>query len=136
MSDNTPPPIQADSAWKDIRNIWFPEFMEFFYPELASQVDWSKGYESLDKELQKITTQALLGNRFVDKLIQVKSSQGKDLLVLLHIEIQGKKEVQFEKRLFEYYYRLHDRYHKPILTLVILTDTHLNWRPSFYQEKI
>ena len=100
------PHTQADSAWKDILTVWFPEFMVFFYPELATEIDWSAGYESLDKELQTITTQAMLGNRFVDKLMKVKSCEGKELWVLLHIEIQGEKERDFEKRLFEYYYRL------------------------------
>ena len=52
--------------------------------------------------------------RFVDKLMKVKSRQGKELWVLLHIEIQGEKETDFEKRLFEYYYRLYDRYNIPL----------------------
>ena len=58
------PHTQADSAWKDVLSVWFPEFMVFFYPELAAKIDWSAGYESLDKELQTITTQAMLGNAF------------------------------------------------------------------------
>ena len=100
------PNTKTDSAWKDILNVWFPEFMVFLYPELSAKIDWSAGYETLDKELQTITTQAMLGNRFVDKLMKVKSKQGKELWILLHIEVQGKKETHFEKRLFEYYYRL------------------------------
>ena len=127
---------QADSAWKDILTVWFTEFMVFFYPELAAEIDWSAGYESLDKELQTITTQAMLGNRFVDKLMKVKSREGKELWVLLHIEIQGEKERGFEKRLFEYYYRLYDRYGIPIMTLAILADGNRAWRPSVYQAKV
>jgi hypothetical protein len=130
------PPTQADNAWKDILNIWFPEFMAFFYPHLAKEIDWSAGYESLDKELQAITSQSMLGDRFVDKLVKVKLRQGSELWILLHTEIQGQKETTFEKRLFEYYYRLHDRYNVPIVTLVILTDNHLHWRPSAYKVNI
>jgi len=130
------PHTQADSAWKDVLSVWFSEFMTFFYPELAAEIDWSIGYESLDKELQTITTQAMLGNRFVDKLMKVKSRQGKELWVLLHIEIQGEKETGFEKRLFEYFYRLHDRYNIPIVTLAVLTDSNRAWRPSVYQAKV
>ena len=130
------PHTQADSAWKDVLTVWFPEFMMFFYPELAAEIDWLAGYESLDKELQTITTQAMLGNRFVDKLMKVKSREGKELWVLLHIEIQGEKERDFEKRLFEYYYRLYDRYGIPIMTLAILADGNRAWRPSVYQAKV
>ena len=56
--------------------------------------------------------------------------------MLLHIEIQGKKETGFEKRLFEYFYRLHDRYNIPIVTLAVLTDSNRAWRPSVYQAKV
>lgn len=132
----TIPQSQADSAWKDILNVWFPEFMAFFYPQITKEIDWSAGYKTRDKELQAITTQSMLGNRFVDKLIEVKSYQGEALWVLLHIEIQGEKETGFSKRLFEYYYRLHDRYGIPIVTLAVLTDGNRSWRPSLYQAKV
>ena len=130
------PSTQTDSAWKDILNVWFYEFMLFFYPELAEKIDWSAGYETLDKELQMITTQAMLGKRFVDKLMKVKSQQGKELWVLLHIEVQGEKQIHFEKRLFEYYYRLYDRYNIPIVTLAVLADDNRAWRPSIYQAEV
>jgi hypothetical protein len=29
--------------------------MAFFFPKAHAQIDWSAGYEFLDKELQKIT---------------------------------------------------------------------------------
>ena len=130
------PHTQADSAWKDLISVWFPEFMVFFYPELAEKIDWSAGYETLDKELQMISTQAMLGKRFVDKLMKVKSRQGEELWVLLHIEVQGEKQTHFEKRLFEYYYRLYDRYNIPIVTLAVLADDNPTWRPSVYQAKV
>lgn len=133
---STVPPIQADNAWKDVLQVWFPEFMAFFYPELYAQIDWSAGYETLDKELQAITTQSMLGKRFVDKLIKVKSLKGTELWVLLHIEVQGEKETHFEARLFEYYYRLWDRYHIPIATLAILADDNPAWRPNVYRSEL
>ncbi|WP_143549504.1 hypothetical protein [Rickettsiella grylli] len=94
------------------------------------------GYEILDKELQSITTEAMIGKRFVDKLIKVKSIDGTEQVVLLHIEIQGQKEDGFPLRLFQYYYRLFDRYKKPILTLTILTDNNTSWNPENYQTKV
>lgn len=130
------PNMQTDNAWKDLLQVWFPEFMTFFYAELAQKIDWTAGYESLDKELQSITTQAMIGNKIVDKLMKVKSFQGEELWVLLHIEIQGQKETDFEKRLFQYYYRLTDRYHMPIVTLAILADGNQYWRPAYYQANV
>jgi predicted transposase/invertase (TIGR01784 family) len=55
---------------------------------------------------------------------------------MIHVEVQGKKESNFLQRLFEYYYRLHDRYQKPILTLVILADSNPSWRPDAYRASV
>jgi len=40
-----------DSPWKEILEWYFPDFMAFFFPHAAAQIDWSRGYETLDKEL-------------------------------------------------------------------------------------
>jgi hypothetical protein len=31
-----------DSPWKDILDGWFAEFMAFFFPDAASEIDWSR----------------------------------------------------------------------------------------------
>jgi hypothetical protein len=67
---------EQDSAWKDILDAYFQEFMEFFYPEIAKEINWLAGYETLDTELQAITTDAMVGKTFVDKLVRVKSLTG------------------------------------------------------------
>ncbi|MES2142596.1 MAG: cytosolic protein [Pseudomonadota bacterium] len=125
-----------DSAWKDILDAYFKECMVFFYPDLAKNIDWSAGYETWDKELQSITTDAMIGKRFVDKLVKVKSLEGDEQVILLHIEVQSRKEDEFPLRLFQYYYRLFDRYKKPILTLAILTDDNKSWCPINYQTVV
>jgi hypothetical protein len=135
-SEKDTPSSNQDSPWKEILDAHLQECMEFFYPEIAKQIDWSYGYQSLDKELQSITTQALLGKRIADKLFQVKSLSGEEGFVLLHCEIQGKKELDFPLRLFQYYYRFFDQRKKPILTLVILTDMNKSWRPREYQASV
>ena len=81
-----------DSAWKDILDAYFKEFMEFFYPEIAQKINWILPYETLDNELQSITTGAMLGKTFVDKLVKVKSLDGREEVVLIHIEVQAQKE--------------------------------------------
>ncbi len=77
-----------DSVWKDLLDSYLKECIEFFYPEIAKQIDWEAGYETLDKELQSITTEAMVGKRFVDKLVQVKTIEGNKQIVLFHIEVQ------------------------------------------------
>lgn len=125
-----------DSAWKDILDVYFQEFMEFFYPEIADKIDWVTNYESLDTELQTIATDASIGKRFVDKLFKVKTLQGQEEVILIHIEIQGKKEDEFSLRLFQYYYRLFEKHGHSILTLAILTDANSTWHPKNYQTQV
>jgi len=37
---------------------YFPAFMAFFFPEAHADIDWTRGYESLDTELQQIVRDA------------------------------------------------------------------------------
>ena len=47
-----------DSPWKDMVEKYFQQFMEFFFPQIAVNIDWKKGHEFLDKEFQKIAVAA------------------------------------------------------------------------------
>ncbi len=40
-----------DSPWKEMLDGYFPAFMAFFFPEAHTDIDWTRGYESLDTEL-------------------------------------------------------------------------------------
>jgi hypothetical protein len=83
------PASNFDEAWKEVLDAYFQEFMEFFYPDLAQFIDWTKGYEFMDKELQALTTDGLIGKKYVDKLVKIYSHTGQAGMVLLHTEIQG-----------------------------------------------
>jgi predicted transposase/invertase (TIGR01784 family) len=99
-------------------------------------VDWSEPYVLLDSELQAITSEKMQGKKFVDKLIKVKTKDNKVQIIFFHVEVQGRKEENFEERLFHYYCRLYDKYKLPILTLAILTDEDIKWRPKCYNFSI
>ena len=40
-----------DETWKEAMNQWFEPFVAFFFPHVHCDIDWSRGWESLDKEL-------------------------------------------------------------------------------------
>ncbi|WP_248277923.1 hypothetical protein [Brasilonema sp. UFV-L1] len=46
------PQTEFDSPWKDILQRYFEDFMRFFFPEVHGEIDWLRGFEFLDKELQ------------------------------------------------------------------------------------
>jgi hypothetical protein len=99
-----------DSSWKAVLERYFPQFLEFFFPQIHAEIDWQRGWEFLDKELQQVVRDAELGKRLVDKLVKVWRLDGTETFVLIHIEVQGQVDARFAERMFEYHYRLRDRY--------------------------
>ena len=53
--------------------------------------------------------------------------------MLVHLEVQGKQDDDFQKRMFTYGYRIYDKYQKPIVSCAILTDEAKSWRPTSYE---
>ncbi len=138
MSDMTnTPQADYDSPWKEIIERYFPEFMAFFFPQAYAAIDWSAGYTFLDKELQQVIRQAETGSRRVDKLVQVtRAHDSAEAWVLIHVEVQGQQEINFEERMYIYNYRLFDRYHRRVASLAILSDTNPNWHPQQYKYEL
>ena len=105
----------------------FPEFLAFYFPQVAAEIDWSRGYDFLDQEFTQVVRDASLGRRLLDKLVRVTTRDGEEQWVYIHIEIQGQHDTAFAERLFVYNYRLYDRYRRPIVTLAVLADTSPSW---------
>jgi hypothetical protein len=49
---------EYDSPWKEALDVYFEQFLAFFFPLVHRDVDWSRGYEILDKELQQVVREA------------------------------------------------------------------------------
>src|SRR5437868_4459372 len=124
-----------DQPWKAIIEKYFQPFMEFLFPHIAKEIDWEKGFEFLDSELAKIQRMAKVGKRTVDKLVKVYLKNGKEQWLLLHIEIQQNRKNHFPKTMFEYHYRIYNRYQIHPISLAVLSDKHPHWRPDSYDFK-
>jgi hypothetical protein len=111
-----------DSPWKEVLERYFPAFLAFFFPAAHADIDWTHGYRFLDKELQKVVRDAELGRRWADKLLQVTTRAGIEDWLLVHIEIQERRESEFARRMFTYNYRLFDRYARPVVSLAVLGE--------------
>ncbi len=121
-----------DSPWKEIIEAYFPQAMHFIFPETSALIDWERPYEFLDKEFQQIAREAEQGKRYADQLVKVWQTQGEELWLLVHVEIQAQKEDKFSKRMFTYNFRIFDRFDQPAISLAILCDSNREWRPSNY----
>ena len=124
-----------DHPWKQSLQLYFQDFMEFCLPEIAAEIDWIKGYESLDKELQAMTRDAKIGDRVVDKLIKVYRKNGKETFVLCHLEIDGNPKGKIPRRMLTYRYRIQDLRELPLISIAILIDDDPNWRVDYYREE-
>jgi hypothetical protein len=122
-----------DSPWKEALDRYFERCMAFFFPRAHADIDWTRGYEMLDKELQPIVRQAKQGRRYVDKLVKVWLESGEEKWLLVHVEVQTWKEGDFPKRMHVYNHRIFDRYDREVISLAILADDDPDWRPSQYE---
>src|SRR5947209_14917547 len=125
-----------DSPWKEALDRYFEAFLALLFPAVHALIDWSRGYESLDKEFQQVVREAEVGRRYVDKLVKVWTKDGVECWVLIHVEVQTVREVEFPKRMYVYNYRVFDRYNKPVASLAVLADDEPNWRPTEYQQRL
>src|ERR1700733_10005525 len=91
---------EFDSPWKEVLQAYLPAFLAFFFADIHADVDWSRGYESLDKEFHKIARRAKVGKRIADKLFKVWLKDGSEHWLLIHIEVQGDVEGEFPRRIF------------------------------------
>ena len=96
------PRADYDSPWKEALDHFFEPCMAFFFPAAHAEIDWARGYEMLDKELQPIVREAATGRQYVDKLVKVWLKDGQERWVLIHIEVQGSREGEFPRRMHVY----------------------------------
>jgi hypothetical protein len=127
------PVVDYDSPWKEALDRYFEPCLAFFFPMVHADIDWGRGYEMLDKELQPIVRQAKHGRRYVDTLVKVWLQSGEEKWLLIHIEVQAWKEGDFPRRMFVYNHRLFDRYDQEVISLAILIDDDPAWRPSRFE---
>ena len=126
---------QDDTLWKGILENIFDDFLRFFFKDAERLFDISKGFQFLDKELEELFHgEDIQFPKFVDKLVKVYTKEGKDEWILVHIEVQGYKDEDFALRMFTYFYRILEKYKKPITAIAIFTDTNKNFHPAVYEN--
>ncbi len=100
---------------------------------MALEIDFHQPLSFLDKEFKKLFAQSTSRNRYADLLVQASARTGTPPLLYIHIEVQGKKEQNFTKRLFTYAYRIFDRVGEFPASLILLTDSDREYYPCVYQ---
>jgi len=60
--------------------LYFQDFISFFFVDLYDTIDWTKPIEFLDKELREVTKDAKIGRRLADALVKVYRTDGQPIL--------------------------------------------------------
>jgi hypothetical protein len=114
-----------DILWKSLLEVVFDDLLRFLFPGVEEVFDFKRGFEFLDKELAQMYPEPGKepATRFVDKLVKVFRKDGKEEWPLVHIEVQGptSRRAPFAERMFRYFYRIFDRYRKPVTGIALFT---------------
>jgi hypothetical protein len=123
-----------DSPWKEALDLYFRAFLLLFFPEIHDAIDWSRPVEMLDKEFQQMVPRAAQGRRTVDKLVKVWRKNGREVWVLIHVEVQAQKDRAFGRRMCVYNSRIFDVHLRDVVSLAVLADDDPNCRPAAYRR--
>ena len=123
---------EFDSPWKQTLATLFEAFIQFFFPGLHGEIDWSEPPVALDQELQSISREGETGETRVDNLTRVKLKTGAEAWLYVHVEVQSQYDAGLPERIFSYHIRLFDRYGRHPVNLVVLGDEAPAWRPTEY----
>jgi hypothetical protein len=126
--------VDYDGLWKKLINELFEEFVLFFAADLFEEIDFLREPEFLQQELFQEIIQEKKGKQVADQVVKVFLKNGKEKWILIHIEVQGDRDLDFSKRMFQYYYRIFDKYDQDIVAIALLTDASKNFRPNMYHR--
>jgi hypothetical protein len=106
-----------DRLFKELLSTFFIEFIELFFPEILEYLDRSS-IKFIDKE---VFTDVTAGETYeVDLLIESKFKE-QFYSFLIHIENQSYNQIDFNKRMFRYFARLHEKFDLPIYPIVVFS---------------
>lgn len=109
--------IDHDRLFKELLSTFFIEFLELFIPEIASTIEPN----SLCFLQQEYFADLVEGEeKVIDLLVEVKQA-GRDATFLVHVEAQASSQANFNRRMFHYFARLHQRHLKDIYPIVVFS---------------
>jgi hypothetical protein len=132
--DEEEPELELDGPWKEVVGEFFEDFLRFFFASVHAAVDWSRGHEFLNKELEKLARDSEAGRGTVDKLARVWLPDGSERWLLVHVEVQNQSQTTFAERMYKYNHRLRDYYGRMPVSVAVLGDDRVGWRPTEFLD--
>ena len=109
--------IDHDRLFKELLSTFFIEFIELFFPQVMTYLE-PDSLTFLDKE---VFTDVTAGERYETDLLVQAQFQNRSSYFLIHLENQSYNQADFNKRMFRYFSRLHEKYDLPIYPVVVFS---------------
>jgi hypothetical protein len=126
-----------DILWKGMIENVMEDLLLFVDPDIGKELDLERGFEFLDKELAEMypDPEKPSNTRIVDKLVKVFLRDGSERWMLLHVEVQGKNDKNFARRMFEYFIRLFSKHGHPVTAIAVPTGKDGKEMPAAYEDR-
>ena len=105
-----------DQLFKEFLHEFLRDFLKLFYPEVEARLDFGT-LRFLDTE--SFTSFPEGSSREADIVAELHTREGTPELLLVHIEVQARRQRDFAKRMFQYYVLLWARYEMPIFPMAV-----------------
>ncbi|AFZ27036.1 Putative transposase, YhgA [Cylindrospermum stagnale PCC 7417] len=109
--------IDHDRLFKELLSTFFIEFIELFFPEVINYLE-PNSVTLIDKET---FTDVTAGEKYETDLIAQVRFRGEPSYFLIHLEAESGSRPKFNKRMFRYFARLHEKFDLPIYPIVIFS---------------
>ena len=124
-----------DQNFKELLQEFFKEFIELFWPEKSTQIDFSN-LKFLQQEVYTDRTPGKGSDKHLDVVAEVQINKEKRH-ILIHVEHQSTRESHFPKRMFNYFCHLWLIHQKPVFPIALFSDD-AKWRKpisNFFEMK-
>jgi hypothetical protein len=125
--------VRHDQLFRVILERLFEEFLELFFPDIAGKLDFQT-LRFLDKEIFANVPEGEV--READIVARLQTREGREQLVLVHVEIQLESKADFARRMFHYYSILRLHYGLPVVPIALYLRGGPRTRRAEYREAL
>lgn len=106
-----------DRLFKELLSTFFVEFISLFFPDVMAYLE----PESVTFPNIEVFTDVTAGERYATDLLAQARFRGQESYFLIHVESQSTSKANFNKRMFRYFARLHEKFDVPIYPVVVFS---------------
>jgi len=138
--------LDHDGNFKKLLTTFFVEFVDLFCPQIRDclipeSVEFLPQELFLDPTIVNSLEEQEGQKRILDLAAKVRVRQEsamdvpeQEMFFILHVDAQANQQAKFNRRIFRYFARLHDRYDLPVYPIALLTfDEPFKEQPNSYR---